>query len=373
MGFTEAERIAFRAQYNEEPSGCWSWKTGSRGLFNFCGRWISAKRVAWEMMGRLLKETHILMRRCENTRCIAPDHHVLAPGHGHTETREETIARFMDNVVFGDGDNCCWLWRAAIERGGYSKFSVCGDNDHAHRWSLRLFKEIVFTPGQQANHNCGDNHARDDKRCVNPDHLYVGTHQQNLRDSFASGIRRQHNERIDTQLARVIIACATGRPGVQRRLGELLGIGPTSINDIVKGRTKPELADVPRGTLDIPGLEKTRPRGNAHHKVRISDETVQWAKQLRLEGVSVVEIAEMLNEPHATVAQLVSGTSRPHLPTPDYGRIKAARAKFTKAQIHEIKIRVDAGESYGSIAGSLGVNEETIGRIWRGDTYGGVL
>lgn len=76
----------------------------------------------------------------------------------------------------------CWEWTAfrAILRGGYGQFSVRGKKYATHRLSYEL------THGEIPNglfvcHHC------DNPPCCNPEHLFLGTNQDNVRDMWAKG------------------------------------------------------------------------------------------------------------------------------------------------------------------------------------------
>src|ERR1035437_755093 len=91
--------------------------------------------------------------------------------------------RFWDRVLMGDG---CWPWAGKIHVGtGYGVVYAGGGRGHereerAHRvaWAL-TFGPIP--PGLSVLHKC------DNPPCVNPDHLYLGTHQDNMADVVARG------------------------------------------------------------------------------------------------------------------------------------------------------------------------------------------
>jgi hypothetical protein len=86
-----------------------------------------------------------------------------------------TIDRFMKKVL--KQPNGCWDWQAQLDKGGYGRFQ----NKAAHRWSYQYFKS---DPGQLlVCHNC------DNRKCVNPDHLWIGSHQDNMRDMMKKGRR----------------------------------------------------------------------------------------------------------------------------------------------------------------------------------------
>lgn len=91
--------------------------------------------------------------------------------------------RFLDYVDKTSSPFGCWLWSARISLKGYGDLRVAGTTVRAHRLSWELYKgPIPF--GLQVHHDCpgGDNPT-----CVNPDHLWLGTQQQNCKDMHDKG------------------------------------------------------------------------------------------------------------------------------------------------------------------------------------------
>jgi len=90
--------------------------------------------------------------------------------------------RFYDKVM-PEPNSGCWLW-VGSERKGYGRL-YCRENGRqkpysAHRLSYELHKGAI-PRGMIICHRC------DNTYCVNPDHLYCGTHEQNTADMFARG------------------------------------------------------------------------------------------------------------------------------------------------------------------------------------------
>ena len=85
------------------------------------------------------------------------------------------IERFLAKVRKTE---TCWLWKATGSRYGY--FRVNGTALRTNRVSYTLFKGEI-PAGMHVLHTC------DVTLCVNPDHLFLGTHQDNMVDRDAKG------------------------------------------------------------------------------------------------------------------------------------------------------------------------------------------
>jgi hypothetical protein len=90
--------------------------------------------------------------------------------------------RFWAKVYKQEGD-ACWLWTASKFRDGYGKFARGGHSAgmvRAHRVSWELHNGSI-TDGLFVLHDC------DTPACVRPDHLFLGTAKDNVRDMIAKG------------------------------------------------------------------------------------------------------------------------------------------------------------------------------------------
>ena len=85
---------------------------------------------------------------------------------------QDVTQRFMNKVVVAESG--CWHWSSVLHRDGYGKFYFLGAQRQAHRVSYELF--VGETKGKWVLHKC------DNRKCVNPEHLYLGGAKRNALD-----------------------------------------------------------------------------------------------------------------------------------------------------------------------------------------------
>jgi hypothetical protein len=125
----------------------------------------------------------------------------------------------------------CWIFEGCLTLTGYGQVRVNGKGHLAHRVSYAcLVGEIP--DGAHVLHRC------DTPCCVNPDHLWIGSHADNMRDCADKGRNgqrgeRSHNNRLTTSSVKEIKASALSR----RELADFYDVGLSTIDDIRKGRT----------------------------------------------------------------------------------------------------------------------------------------
>jgi len=96
-------------------------------------------------------------------------------------TNKPLIKKFFS---FVEKTNNCWIWNGSVFHNGYGQFHLNNKkikiHIRAHRFSYILFKGKI-------PHNKCVCHSCDNPSCVNPDHLWIGTHKENAVDRVRKG------------------------------------------------------------------------------------------------------------------------------------------------------------------------------------------
>lgn len=219
---------------------------------------------------------------------------------------EERFWAFVE--VVGD----CWEWRGNASPRGYGQFGRGGRTEGkamAHRWSYERYVGPI-TDGLYVCHAC------DNPPCVRPDHLFLGTQLDNIRDMITKGRRvigvsnpprgeaSPKAKLTEAQVCQIRARYESGNE-TQAALSASFGVAPTQISKIIRGTRW--------NTGDLAIAESRR-----------------WARKGRAAGEN------------------------------------NSRAKLTRAQVLEIRAIAPGSESQREIASRFGVALITISRIRRG-------
>ena len=115
---------------------------------------------------------------------LTNDRYVVTFGmaNGLAKLRKTAEERFWEKVSKSES---CWNWIGAVTTTGYGVFQKGrrGEKLHkAHRFSYEIHNGKI-PEGKLVLHSC------DNKKCVNPIHLSIGNHSQNIQEAWDRGMR----------------------------------------------------------------------------------------------------------------------------------------------------------------------------------------
>jgi hypothetical protein len=101
------------------------------------------------------------------------------------ELPEKVILRFWSNIEVNGKDDC-WPWLSYLTSQGYARFRYL----QKHYLASRVMFYLIYgvDPGElSACHECNN------PVCVNPNHLYLGTQSENLKQAYQDGRKYRRN------------------------------------------------------------------------------------------------------------------------------------------------------------------------------------
>lgn len=140
--------------------------------------------------------------------------------------------RKIEAASMPEPNSGCWIWLLAMNNRGYgmSRLRDGRSSVGAHRLSYAAWKGPI--PARTfVLHSC------DNPACVNPDHLSIGDHWDNVRDMHTRG-RHSHGERnaMSKLTALDVGAIRADSSSTCRALAKAYGVSVSTISDIQIGR-----------------------------------------------------------------------------------------------------------------------------------------
>jgi hypothetical protein len=143
----------------------------------------------------------------------------------------EIVVNFWRNVPYGNPEEC-WEWSGYVARDGYGKTTT-------HLNASRFMYELLFGKVPDGIDIC---HSCDNRRCVNPHHLFAGTRKDNMNDCIDKGrfpfenLKKRHKLTVDEVLEIRTIYLHDNAPS-RSQVAKEYGVARTTINAVVNRRT----------------------------------------------------------------------------------------------------------------------------------------
>lgn len=125
----------------------------------------------------------------------------------------------------------CWLWTGAKTKRGYGGFLRGKQGKQTYYYAHRFMYELAngpITNGLFCCHHC------DVRNCVNPDHMFLGTTQDNTRDMIAKG-RYKHPHPMSEETKDAIRADYASNRYNQNQIRKKYHTSDSRIKEIIEG------------------------------------------------------------------------------------------------------------------------------------------
>lgn len=156
--------------------------------------------------------------------------------HDHSPTlRAHEYEKKFWSLVDRRSDGECWNWLGYYIKDGYGRIKIHGKNILAHRLAYTLTYGKI-PDGMLVCHTC------DNRACINPSHLFIGTDLDNSRDMYSKGREvilvgeDQGNSKL-TSYQVMLIRQLVDSGSSYAELGRRFNVNETTIGNIAKRKT----------------------------------------------------------------------------------------------------------------------------------------
>jgi plasmid maintenance system antidote protein VapI len=206
------------------------------------------------------------------------------------------LKRFWAKVAVSGSDDC-WIWLGAKQRRyGCIRKSNCRVMVSSHRVSWEIANKKAVPPGMFVCHSC------DNPQCVNPGHLFIGSHADNMAD-MRSKQRQAFGEAVpqsvlaEEDVLQIRKLASQGKS--QASIAKEFGVGKNEISLIVRRQTWKHLSG---------GKERYgHPSGEEHYRSKVTHNSAEEIRRLVASGRTQTSVAQQFGISFSVVSAIVRG------------------------------------------------------------------
>ena len=176
---------------------------------------------------KILMECHLYGRGIKSCGCLDFKGKSYCDKENYIQIMKDKIQK---NISINDSE--CWIWRGAKHRQGYGNISFNKKNQLLHRVAWQIYKGDI--PGNLlVCHKC------DVTSCCNPEHLFLGTQQDNVDDAvtkkkFEKRAKLKRRNKLNYEQVQEIKKLHS-LGSTRKELREKFSVGETCIAKILTG------------------------------------------------------------------------------------------------------------------------------------------
>jgi len=280
-----------------QPNACWNWKGLLNGncalpLMRRNAGNLSPRRISLAIHNINFDENdNIQPLVCKNKLCLNPAH--LIAGNE---------ARFWSKVQKLPGQDGCWIWTAGCNSKGYGNFSILDNGKRKYIIASRYSWYLAY--GEEVPNEMCICHKCDNPPCVRPDHLFLGTREDNSKDCCQKG-RQVKGENVNSakltelQVQEIRIQYVTSNAS-QLSLSKKYNISESVVQSIVNNK-------IWKHIIKDNYIKKRESKGENHGCAKLTESQIKKIRETYINGdSSETQLAKIYGVTIANISRIIN-------------------------------------------------------------------
>lgn len=201
-------------------------------------------------------------------------------------------------------ENGCFEWQGWVDECGYGRLRIDGRTFKAHRVSFAVFR------GREPGDLCVCHHC-DNRKCINPSHLFTGTKKDNSQDAVNKDRIRRGQNSPKSKLTEGAVSAVVERFNAgesMKSLAQSYGVDCSTLWRAVRGETWCRV-----DKQNVIAANPRSPRGEKHSRAKLTEDGVRSIRSMAASGVTHKSLAEQFGVTQFTIKAVVYKRNWAHI------------------------------------------------------------